>query len=131
MNSILSVFSAAAGIQKIFKFGFVPEDDELFELTYEQYQAYYDRAEEEVNSNEKIYMLLPKDTQKYGAFAADDVFVLTESDIMTLKTAESIIESYCEKSEKTFNSFEEKLYYVASQMPDVFSKRTKFCTSFL
>ena len=133
MNSIMSIFSPIPAIQEIFKLGFMPQDDELFELTCEQYQAYYDSAEEddEINPDEKVYMLLPKDTQKYGEFASGDVFTLTESDIMLFKRAEAIIESYCKKSGKTFNNFEEKLFYAASQMPDLFSEGTKYAKTTL
>jgi len=92
MNSVLDLFSPVAGVQVIFKLGFMPQDDELFELTCEQYQAYYDSAEDddEINPDEKVYMLLPKDQQKYGEFAAGDVIAFTESDITTIKRAETL-----------------------------------------
>ena len=38
-NSVLDFFSPVAGVQVIFKLGFVPQDDEFFELTCEQYQT--------------------------------------------------------------------------------------------
>ena len=117
------------GVQVIFQLGFVPEDDELYELTPEQYQAYYDGAEEEeedISYDEKVYMLLPKDPQKYSEFAAKDVFVLAESDIILIKKAEELIEKYVVKSGKKFSDFEEKLRYVASVMPAVASDGTKY-----
>jgi hypothetical protein len=73
-------------------------------------------------------MILPKDTQKYSELASQDVFVLTESEIHFVKKGEQIIEKYCAESGKTFNSFEEKLYYVASVLPGVASEGTKYKT---
>ena len=128
MNSILDIFSTIAGMQVIFKLGYVPGDDELFELTSEQYQAYYDRMEEDdkVSADEKIFMILPKDTQKYAKLASEDVFVLTENDLFFVKRAEKLINKICKESKKKFRDFEEKLFYVASVIPDVASQGTKY-----
>ena len=127
MNSVLDIFFSAGAIQAIFKLGFIPEDDEFFELTSEQYQAYYALEDgKESSSNEKVYMLLPKDPQKYQEFAVDDTFILTERDVSFLEKAERIIESYCEKSGEKYDNFDEKLRYCASVMPDVFSEGSKY-----
>jgi hypothetical protein len=127
MNSILDLFATLGGVQVIFKLGYVPGDDELFELTSEQYKAYYDRMEEgEVFPDEKLYMILPKDSQKYSELASEDVFILTESEAMLVNRGAELIELYCKESKKEFTNIEEKLYFVASVMPDVASKGTKY-----
>jgi len=128
MNPILEMFSILAGVQVILKLGYVPEDDEYYELTAAQYRAYYERRDKDDDTplDAKIYMLLPKDTQKYREFASEDVFVITDSEIYFVRKGEELIEMYCKESGKTFNSFDEKLYYAASILPDAASKGTKY-----
>ena len=124
---MLGLFSDLEGVMIILRLGFVPEDNELYELTPDQYRSYYATTQEHRGeSDESVYMILPKDSQKYMELASEDVFVITESDIALMKLGEKLIESYCEKSEKEFNSFEEKLRYCASVMPSVVSKGTKY-----
>ena len=82
--------------------------------------------DDDISRDTKVYMILPKDTQKYVELAGDDVYTLTEIDISYMRKAEQIIEKYCVQSGKTFNNLEEKLYYVASVLPPVASKGTKY-----
>jgi hypothetical protein len=125
--SILDMFDTLSGVTAIFELGFIPEDDELYELTPEQYQHYYATAKgADEHYNEKVYMLLPKDPQKYAEIASEDVFAIAENDIALIKRAEKLIEKYCAKSGKTFNNLDEKLRYCASVLPDVVSKGTKY-----
>jgi len=126
-SSGLDIFSSLSGVMIILKLGFVPEDEELYELTPEQYQHYYATEENaKEHLGEKMYMILPKNSQKYVELASEDVFVLREEDVILMRKAEEFIENYCTKSEKEFNSFEEKLCYCASVMPSVVSKGTKY-----
>ncbi len=127
MPSFLDIFSTLNGVVAIFKLGFVPKDSEFYELTSEQYQHYYATAAgADEHLNEKLYMILPDDSQKCAELASEYVFVLTEKDITLIKKAEELIEEYCKKSGKKFNNFEEKLYYCASVMPEVVSEGTKY-----
>jgi len=127
MSSFFDMFSTLNGVVAIFKLGFVPKDSEFYELTTEQYQHYYTTAPEaNEHLDEKLYMILPEDSQKCAELASESVFVLTEKDITTIKKAEELIEEYCKKSGKEFNNFEEKLYYCASVMPDVVAEGTKY-----
>jgi hypothetical protein len=129
MSSRLGIFSSMGGVKVIFLLGFVPEDDELYELTAEQYQHYYDTAAEDANerfTGEKIYMVLPKDPKKYAEIAVESVFAFKEEEIHTIRRGEEIIENYCQKSGKEFKDFDEKLRYCASLMPSVFTKGTKY-----
>jgi len=128
MDPLLDMFPSFYALPIIFKLGFVPEDDEFHELTPEQYQHFYATAAEEEDrvSKERIYMLLPKDPQKYEPFAGNNVFVFREREVIAIRDGERIIESYCTKRRKKFGSFDEKLRYCATLMPDVFSKGTKY-----
>jgi hypothetical protein len=123
----LDFFAPLVGATAVFKLGFVPEDDELYELTPEQYQRYYATVEEADESlGEKVYMILPKDSQKYVELASGDVFTLTEEEVLLTRRAEELFETYCADSGRKFNNFEEKLCYCASVMPDVVSQGTKY-----
>jgi hypothetical protein len=121
--NILDLFKSATALSAVFKLGYLPKREEFYELTPEQYEKYYEteRMEEE---GEKIYMLLPNDIQKYNELAAGDVFVVSEKDLHYLENVDKIIDSYCE--DRTFETFEDKLYYVATIVPGVFSEGTKF-----
>lgn len=116
-------FGAGPAIQVIFKLGYIPKDTEFYELTCQQYQHYFDTIG---HTDEKVFILLPDDKEKYKEFAVGDTYCMTESEKNSLKDGEAIIEKYCKDSGKQFNSIHEKLCYVASQLPDVFSKGTPY-----
>ncbi|MGL5352453.1 MAG: hypothetical protein ACRDA5_03915, partial [Clostridium sp.] len=82
-----------------------------------------ERFREEGNEvNCKWYLLLPKNYSLQGK----EVITVNETQRESLLKATIKIESYCEGSENIFKNYEEKLYYVAKLMPDIFSKGTKF-----
>ena len=106
-------FSTGPAIKVIFKLGFMPGENEFYELTCQQYQDYFETFG-------------PEDKDKYKEFAAGDTFCMTESEKDSLKDGIAVIEKYCQESGKQFNSVHEKLSYVASRLPDAFSKGTPF-----
>ncbi|MCD8267299.1 MAG: hypothetical protein LUD46_01730 [Parabacteroides sp.] len=117
-------FRAGPAVQVIFKLGFIPKESEFYELTRQQYQDYFDTVG---YTDEKVFILLPEDKGKYKDFAAGgNVFCMTESEKDSLKDGAAIIEKYCKDSGKLFNSIHEKLCYVASMLPDAFSKDTPY-----
>lgn len=116
-------FRTGPAIQVIFKLGFMPGENEFYELTCQQYQDYFETFE---HTDEKVFILLPEDKDKYKEFAAGDTFCMTESEKDSLKDGITVIEKYCQESGKQFNSMHEKLSYVASRLPDAFSKGTPF-----
>jgi hypothetical protein len=123
--SIWDIFRSAETVSAIFKLGYIPEKDEFYELTPEQYKRYYETMDEEP-TGEKIFMLLPKDAQKYIEIADDDVYVFTETDIERLVEGEELINRYCTGSKKPLKTFEDKLRYAASVLPEIFSEGTKY-----
>ena len=60
-----------------------------------------------------------------------EAFVASEEDKNTLLHAAKIIESYCNKSDKKFTSYQDKLKHVASLLPPVFTKESSFKRSHL
>ncbi len=117
------LFGIGPATQMMFKIGFHPKNDDFLELTAEQYEEF---SQENGDVKERVYALLPKDPQQCASVAAEKVLVFTDSERMFLERGWKVIERYCEKSQQSFGSDEEKLIYAASQLPDVFSKDTRF-----
>jgi hypothetical protein len=124
--NIWDFFRSAEVLRALFLLGYIPKREEFYELTPEQYERYYETEGQGESKNQKIFMLLPHDVERYNEIASGDVFVMTEEEISYFNDAERIVDSYCKNSDKTFNSLEEKLYYVAKFVPDVFIEGTKF-----
>jgi len=127
MKDIFDTIFSAVQMSMLFKIGYVPEDDELYELTPEQYESFLNRAgRSKYYTDGKIFMVLPKDPKKYQEIAVDDVFALTEMEVDYLKEAIEIVEEYCQESGKEFKNLNEKLRYCATVMPESWSEGTKY-----
>ena len=116
-------FGTGPSLKLIFELGFNPSDDDFLELIPEQYEKFYRECGK---TDQKVYALLPKDPRQCAHVAADEVMAFTEDDRAFLKSAWSKIERYCSKADRTFRSDEEKMIYAASQLPEVFTKGTRF-----
>jgi len=121
-------FGMCEGMQIIFNMGFVPTDEELCELTPEQYRQFYDTVvtEEDRISKEKMYMIRPKDPKLCAKLDADKVLVFRETEVRAIKAGAKTIEEYCAHSKRKFKTFNDKLRYCASVMPGIFSEGTKY-----
>jgi hypothetical protein len=111
-----AMFEVAPAIMQVFQMGYLPAEDEFYELTPQQYEKYYAEVE---RTNERLFMLLPQDPRFQTE--SHEVGVVTEAQISWFKQAGEIIERYCKDSGKTFRNFDEKLAYCATVMPEVFS----------
>ena len=116
-------FGVGPATQALFKIGFHPKDEDFLELTPEQYEKF---CQENGDVKEPVYALLPKDPQQCASVAAEDVMVFTDSERKMLERGWKVVEKYCEKSQRSFSSDEEKMIYAASLLPDVFCKGTRF-----
>lgn len=114
-------FGVGPAIKMIFQLGYLPKEEDFCELTYEQYQAYFKQLG---YTEEKVYMLIPTNPEAYKRVAANDVSCLKESEKQHFQSASEMIDKYCE--DKSFDTFDSKLQYVATLLPDVFSKGTPF-----
>jgi hypothetical protein len=113
-------------LKAIFELGYVPKKEEFYELTAEQYERYYATEGKHDSRDQKVFMLLPHDAQKYNEIASEGVYVVTEYEISYFDSAERMIDDYCKDSDVPFNSFEDKLYYAAKYVPDFCVEGTKF-----
>jgi hypothetical protein len=124
---VWDIFQQAMALHGVFQLGYIPSREEFYELTPEQYKRYYETEGKGTEKDgEKVFMLLPSDIKKYNELASGDVFVCTEEDLSKFASIEKLIDKYCESSEETLETFEEKLSYVAKIVPDYCTKGTKF-----
>jgi hypothetical protein len=114
------IFEVAPAITQVFQMGYLPSEDEFYELTPEQHEKCCAQIGQ---TEERLFMLLPKNP----AFQTNsrEISVVTERQISWFKRAGEIIEGYCRDSGKTFKNFEEKLAYCATVMPKEFSDGSK------
>jgi len=123
----MSVFSPLRGAMILFKLGFIPTEGDFLELTSEQYQHFYNTAEDADNHrDEKLFMLLPQDPQIYAEVAAGDALILSEGDIAGIKGGVAFIENCCADSGEKFNTLDEKLRFCAGKIPAVITDGTKY-----
>jgi hypothetical protein len=108
-------------IISIFRLGFIPKDEEFFELTPLQYEQHYAQTGE--TTNERLYMVLPKDQTRLAERM--DIGVLRETQIHAMEKAERIFNFYCRTYEKTFDDEEDKLGWLTTQFPSRVSVGTK------
>jgi hypothetical protein len=121
-----TMFEVIPAIMQVFQMGYLPAEDEFYELTPDQYEKYYAEVE---RTDERLFMLLPQNPRFQTE--SREIGVLTEAQISWFKRAGEIIERYCKESGKTFKDFDEKLAYCASVMPEVFSDGSKARRSLL
>jgi hypothetical protein len=111
-----TMFEVIPAIMQVFQTGYLPAEDEFYELTPQQYEKFYAEVKQ---TNERLFMVLPKDPRFQTE--SHEIGVVTEAQISWFKQAGKIIERYCRDSGKTFKNFDEKLAYCATVMPKVFS----------
>ncbi len=123
MNALDLLFgSIGIALKYIFTIGYIPNHDDFLELTEEQYVAFVKQCGE---TNEKIFMFSPQNpnllTDDYN-----EISCLSESELQGFQDAADLIQQYCNKENKTFDSMEKKLRFMASRLPETFSKGTVY-----
>jgi hypothetical protein len=109
-------------VMTIFQLGYIPQDDEFYELTPEQYKKY--QSEIKHTTNEKIFMLLPKNP--VFQTSSREVGILTEEQITWFDKAQRVMKQYCRDAGKTFDNLEDELTWLTTVMPPNFSDGTRF-----
>ncbi len=69
--------------------------------------------------NEKVF---DKALEVYG----NNYLIVGDEEVALFERTANVIENYCKESGKSFNTPTDKLKYVASILPDVFSKDTPY-----
>lgn len=107
----------------IFSIGYIPDESDFLELTEEQYASLI-RQHGEIK--EKIYMFSPQNPHYSLNDDYNEISCLTESDLQGIREAKELIQQYCDKSNRTFETTEDKLRYMASALPEAFSNNTPY-----
>jgi hypothetical protein len=123
-EAIMQILNAAT---IIFQMGYIPSDDEFYELTPELYkkfeeQAQYNKDLDGVEGN--IYMLLPKDPRYQSA--SREVEVVTEDQMKWFRKAEKVFEQYCIDYGKTFTNVEQRLTWLTTILPPAITAGSKY-----
>ena len=117
-------FGIAPALSAVFQLGFEPKEECFIELTCEQYEQVKEEGED---ITEKWYMVLPIEPKHL----TPDTFVASEEEKEALLQAAKVIENYCNKSDKIFASYDDKLKHVSNLLPPVFTKDSKYKRSHL
>ena len=121
MNLHEILFELAPDMMAIFELGFIPEEDEIHELSLELYAA-YERKGGDISN--RLYTIIPKDETNRSS--ANEFKLLTEEEIPRLWKAVSSIRRSAENAGCNSEKSDEILAAAASNLPDVFSKNSKF-----
>ncbi|WP_303005149.1 hypothetical protein [Bacteroides congonensis] len=115
--------SVGSALNFIFRIGYIPVESDFLELTEEQYAAFFRQCGE---TTSKIYMFAPSNS----CYSLDDdyneISCLDEDDLQGFLDAAELILQYCDKSNRSFKTTKEKLRYMASALPEAFSKDTPY-----
>jgi hypothetical protein len=117
-----ALLQIARSLETIFQKGYIPSEDECYELTPQQYAKYYAA---EGYTKERIFLLLPKNPM-YQSTDPRELEVLSEDETTWFGKAEKVIECYCRDYGKTFATLEEKLTWMTTVLPPAFSNGTRF-----
>jgi hypothetical protein len=105
-------FNSGKALMFIFKLGIEIENNSFLELSESEYEQLNS------NSSEKLYKI---ETDKF-----ENLIYVSEAEKESLLKAKSIIDKFSEDSKQEFNSYEEKLQFVAKVIPKVFSEGTDY-----
>jgi hypothetical protein len=108
-------------ISDIFKLGFIPSPDELYELTQEQYFAYQRKGGD---ISEPLYTIIPKNYKYLGP--SNEVNLLTKKDTIRLGKAAMFLYLYAKENGCTSQKNDDILKFTAERLPIYFTKDTKF-----
>jgi len=112
------LFRVGPAIQVIFELGYEPKEEIFYELTSEQYNQL---EAEGGDMSKKWYTIIPKNPK----FNVPDLLVIDTDEKTALLDATKYINDCCnkEKESEQLATFEEKLIYLASKLPPIFSKK--------
>jgi len=112
-------FKTGPALSVIFQLGFEPKPEYFYELTAEQYGHIKAQGRD---INKRWFIILSEENKQ----ASDEVMIVNEQEKESLLNAAIVIENYCAESNRDFDNYSDKLEYVASLLPRVFTKNSKY-----
>ena len=107
----------------IFKMGFIPTPEEIYEITKEQYAAYKKQGGD---ISEQLYTIIPKNYKYLASAPTNEVSLLTKDDVHKLGKAAVYLYLYAEKGGCKSEKSDDVLAFAAERLPSSFTKGTKF-----
>ena len=122
MNPHEMFFDVMPAVLIIYKeYGFIPVEDEICEISKEQYAAYKSQGGD---ISKRLYTVIPKD---YTVLAAsNEIALLTEADISKLMKAASLLHKYAKEGGCKSEDSESVLACAAKWLPSIFTEGTRF-----
>ena len=121
MNLHELFFDLMPAIATIYELGFIPEEDEVYELTPELYAAYESKGGD---ISKKLYMLVPKDER--NRLPDNEIGLLTESELPKLWKAATSLRGHAKRAGCESENSDDILAAAATVLPSVFSEKSRF-----
>lgn len=123
MNAFDLLFGPVGpALKYIFTLGYIPKGEDFLELTEQQYADYYKQLGQ---TEERIFMFLPQNPTLLND-DYNEISCLGESELQGFEDAANLIQRYCDQENKSFDTCDEKLRFMASRLPPSFSEGTVY-----
>ena len=125
-------FQLGPAIELIFNLNYIPQKEDFKELTPELYKKLQQKVSDEEMRNldhQKILAFMPENEKVFDKALevyGNNYLIVGDEEVALFERTANVIENYCKESGKSFNTLTDKLKYVASILPDVFSKDTPY-----
>lgn len=121
----LSMLFGPGGSAMLFSFqiGYIPTEDDFLPMTEDQMAKYVKDCGE---TSETMYVFTPTDPTVDLKGFEGAIPCLSESEVKVFETVRELFNEYAVNANKTFDNDDELLQFMAHQLPDVFSKGTKY-----
>ena len=121
MNLHEIVFDLIPAIATIYEMGFIPEEDEIIELTPELYAAYESKGGD---ISKKLYAIAPKDEK--NRLPENEIGLLTEDEVPKIWRAVKSLRGHAKRAGCNSENSDDILAAAASVLPPVFSEKSRF-----
>ena len=122
MNILDLLFgTTGSALVTIFEINYIPAKEDFLELTTEQYAQFNEKMGK---TDQRVYIFAPADPHFLPADDYNEITIATESDVQGFMEAAKMIDNYC--ADQHLQTTTEKLRYVASCLPDAFTKGTRY-----
>jgi len=114
-------FETLPAIKIIFELGFIPEEDEIQELSQELYVLYESKGGD---ISKRLYTIVPKG--KNIQTPKNEIGLLTEDDLPKIRKGIAAIRTHAKRAGCVSENSDEILAAAASVIPAVFSENSRF-----
>ena len=121
MNLHEMFFETFPAMKIIFELGFIPEEDEIYELSPEMYALYESKGGD---ISKHLYTIVPKDEK--NRTAENKIDLLTEDDLPKIWKGVAAIRRHAKRAGCESENEEYILAAAAAVIPSVFSENSRF-----